>query len=117
MTGRGRGTQEVPMSSSLDPESRPDGAPGRDDAGHPTNAAAVAVPTARLWTWVVGAGLAAALATWLVGEELLVAYRNELRPKIRTFPVPEDLYAVIAAEKLVATLTFAAQGALLGLAL
>jgi len=70
MTGRGRGTREVSMPSALDSESRPDRAPGRDEAGPPIDAAAVAVPTARLWTWALGAGLAAGLAAWLVGQKL-----------------------------------------------
>src|SRR4051794_35400008 len=111
MSGRGRGTGEVPMSATLDPESQPDSAPGPVDAGQPINAA-VGRPTARLWTWALGAGLAAGLVAWLVGEGLLVAYHDELTPKSGPFPKPSDTFALIAAEKFVATLTFAAQGAL-----
>jgi len=107
------------MPSSLDPESRPDSAPGPDDAGQPINAAAVAVavPPARLWIWALGAGLASGLGAWLMGEGLLVAYHDELFPRSGAFPPPEVGLAVIATKTLVATLTFAALGALLGHAL
>jgi hypothetical protein len=105
------------MSTSHDPEVRPDSPAGHDDADVPIKAKAVAIPAARLWTWALGAGLAAGLAAWLVGEGLLVAYQDELAPNGGPFPPPEVTFARIAAEQFVATLTFAALGALLGFAL
>jgi hypothetical protein len=52
-----------------------------------------------------------------VGERLLVAYHDELAPNAGPFPPPSVTFARIAAEQFVATLTFAALGSLLGLAL
>jgi len=87
------------MSASPDPASRPDSAPGPDDAGEPASAAAVAMPTAWLWTWGVGASLTAGLAAWLVGEGRLVAYREQLTPSSGPFPPPEVGLAVIASNE------------------
>ncbi|MBX6316051.1 MAG: hypothetical protein IRY99_24530, partial [Isosphaeraceae bacterium] len=58
------------MSSSLDPEVRPTPIP----EGAVINAAADGPPAGRLWIGAVGAGLAAGLVAWSVGEGLLVAY-------------------------------------------
>ena len=105
------------MSNALDSESQSDRLPGHDEPGQPKDPAAVAVPTARLWPWAVGAGLAAGLAAWFLGERLLIAYQDELTPNAGPFPPPAVRLAVIATKKLVATLTFVALGANLGLAL
>jgi hypothetical protein len=102
-TASGGGTREAPMSHA-------------HDAGSPP-AAALTVRAARLWTWAVGAGLVAGLAAWFVGERLLVAYHGELTPTGGGIPKPEVGLALIAAKKLVATLTFLTLGATLGLAL
>jgi hypothetical protein len=105
------------MSASPDPASPPESAPGPADTGEPIIAVPVAVPTAQLWTWGVGASLAAGLAAWLAGEGGLIAYHDQLAPQSGPFPPPEVALAVIATKKLVATLTFVALGASLGFAL
>jgi hypothetical protein len=105
------------MSSAHNPEIQPESPAGHDDADVPLKAKTAPVPPARLWAWALTASLAAGLAAWLMGERLLVAYRNELAPAGGAFPPPEVTFARIAAEQFVASLTFAALGAQLGLAL
>src|SRR5262249_19242775 len=105
------------MSSTPEPESPRDNAPGPDSAGPPASAAPIGVLSAGLWAWAVGAGVAAGIAAWLVCEQLLVVYHDDLTRNVGAFPPPEVTYARIAAEKHVATLSFTALGGLLGLAL
>jgi hypothetical protein len=105
------------MPTALEPDPGPDGGSEGDGTAVPTHGAAAAVPAARLWTWAVASALGAALAAWLVGEWLLVVYHDALNPRAGPFPPPSVKLGMIKAQSDVATLTFTAYGALLGLTL
>ena len=71
----------------------------------------------RLLIFAIFAGLAAGLASDLIGERILSSYQVDLNPPVQQNPNPEDMRRWRDARLYSATLTFTTLGGLLGLAL
>ncbi len=106
----------------IDPEmSPPDGALPAPAGGPPRSDATLAesssVGSGRLLAFAVIAGLLAGVASTLVGERIVEAYRNDLTPKVEAHPSPESMRRWRDARLYSAVLADAAMGGILGLAM
>jgi hypothetical protein len=104
-----------PESSHLDPTT----AIGADTTTAPasTSLERPAERIGRLLIFAIFAGLAAGLASELIGERILSSYQVDLNPSVQQNPNPEDMRRWRDARLYSATLTFTTLGGLLGLAL
>ncbi len=71
----------------------------------------------RLLAFTILAGLMAGVISSVVGERIMDAYRGDLLPKLEVHPSPETMRRLRDARLYTATLTYAAMGGFLGLAM
>ncbi len=71
----------------------------------------------RLFAFACGAAIIAGAASWLIGERVVHAYKNDLFPLSKFMPTAEEMRRLREARIYAATFNFAALGATLGLAM
>jgi hypothetical protein len=104
-----------PQSTHFDPTS----AVGAESTS-PTESSHVKLPAeriGRLLIFATIAGLAAGVASELIGERIVSSYHDDLSPPPTLIPRPEDMRRWKQARVYTATFTFTTLGGLLGLAL
>jgi hypothetical protein len=130
-TTTGYGPRQFPLSNSPnrvdtmvppDPESSysHSESPNDEEIASPTARAESVLPTVRVGRFLVlamAAGLAAGAASWLAGELILDAYKNELNPRVKATLDAGDIRKFKEAQIASASRTFVLMGGILGLAM